>query len=844
MNEKDNKYDSLTLALQDKEEQLHSLNNEKLRVEKEATSKINNLNHALIQSKKMCAELTEQNEMHRRKEWELAQKLEDLQLANIAKVKPVPCKVCIAQVHSPVKKEEKGGAFSCTPGKPLPGHTQAESLLIENKRLKQDLLCLQTNFELTSQKSSQLRSQVKEMEVSISKIQSILDKTLAEKEDLQCSLEKMKSESRNQFGLEMEKKKKEMADMSELVQKLQEEMEQLKTQNTDLQNKLKKELKQRTNHDLVDTKTKSLTNEKLMMQEEVTALQEKLGEMEDRCQELESKSKAHLDEKKKSKGALAALKSKISQLTKEKAELLECLDNISKELDQAYDTIKSHDEEKKMLEIKINAKDKELLNAKRKEQPCLPSVVKKLEAKMAEMADEIEELCSINCTLEATKAKYEQTIAELNKSNSKLSRESRHGSDLARKMNSELEKMEEKIQDLEGDLARKSQKCNTIQQKLDEAKLRFSKAASAKSESEEDAKNMAAKLSELEQRNFKLSSNFESCRAERDHAKLASSNVEQKLSEVEAKLDAVEFAILERDSQISDMKCTTELMEAENSTLLSQVTSLSEMVSTRNLKIESQQIQMARHQSEVLDIMEKISDLETEHGGCAKAISELKKSNCDLKELQESIYAEKEEIEKNLASLKLKVRDLADSNAVLKVSNSDLQDKFSQLSAKNEELLQKISSSESCVDQLEKDLKSEKVSLRAKEDELRHTKKMYEEESARLEDRIDILKSKCSDLEYQCQEYHREKVELKSCVLELQAEVKEQAYISSELKKERDVLTEQYDQLKESALSVLHSDEEDMVSVGEENKTLSKAPKTILKKGKRKALKPIQQLVD
>ena len=737
---------------------------------------------------------------------------------------------------------------ACTPGRSIPEESKLGSLLAENKKLKQDLSCLQTNFELTAQKSSQLRSQMKEMESSMSNLQILLDKTISEKEELQS---KLKEEHKSQCDTMAVAERKELAGLNQQVEELQCEVNQLQQQNLDLQEKLKSKLDQKLeNKALVEkmyAEAKSFKEEKLAMQKEIATLHEELGEVQDKYKELEDSSGEHMEVKKKISAAASALKSKISQLTKEKSEISEQLANASEHLDAVYDKIHLHEEDQRTLEVKLKGKEKEIkiLKAKCKDQSHLPGEVEKIKAKVIEMTEEIETLRSKNQDYQAAKERREGQIEELNKMNAKLSRESKHDSELARRMGLELERLEDKVQSLEDDLKAKGKEYDLLCCKMEKTESELLCVANSKVDNEEKMSDLQAKVNELEEKNFELSTEFIKLQKEREIATEANSDMEQKLLEIETKLDAAEFGVLEKDSQISDLKCTSDLMEAENSTLLSQVTSLSEMVSTRNFKIETQQAQILQHESEVVCIMEKITELESEHGGCAKIIDELKQSNDVLKELIEKHDAEKCEMEENISSLKLEIKSMTRSNGVLKATNNDIQDKIRELIAKNDELVQLSHTSENRVEKLEQDLKAESMALKSAQDDLKHAENMHKDTNTEKDEKIATLSSKCTELELQSELFHKERVELKSRVMELQAETKEQAHLCLVLGKERDVLNEQYEQLKESALSVLQSEN---LMLGDENPSTvstNKSLRGILKKpSTRKALKPIQDPVD
>jgi chromosome segregation ATPase len=867
--EKEDRYDDLAAALQAKEEFLTSLTNEKDKHDKESNSRIASLNQALVQAKQTAAQLTEQVELHQRKQYELAQKLEDLESVGNRESRGTPAKFCRScrkgtESNTPVKSARFTRSIMTPPTTKefMSTASEADTLRTENRKLKQDLSCLQTNFELTTQKSFQLRGEVKELESNMLELQNLFDNNLAEKMKLQSRLEEMKEGLKDNKEFQAAGKEK-IDELTQQVESLQGELEHMQKENHNLEEKLKSgadlTTERRNMIAKLDSVKQSLTGEKSAMEEEMTSLRAELEKLQDVSQNFMDASSSHQQESKKKTGTINALKSKLSKLSKEKSELTGELANASEKLDQACDKIQLHKDELKAMEIDLRAKDRQIasLSSDRKDQSKLPIEVETLRAKVIETLEEMSELRSKNEGLEGTKKRLDAKISELSKANTKLQRESKHSSELARKMNTELEKTEERVQSLEFDLDAKGKVCDTAQQKLKTIKAELSQMSQAKAGYEDEVKKLVEKIGEAEQQNFELTTKL----AERDHqADVVTgkhSNIEQKLAELESKLDAAEFTVLEKESHISDLKCAYELMESENSTLLSQVTSLSEMVSTRNFKLEAHQMHTIRQESDIYEIMEKVSELETEHGGCAKIISDLKEENEGIKATLEKRSSSEMEAERKIALLKIEVGDLEKSVSTLRASNNDLKDEVARLASRNENLSRKCADADSEVHQLEKEIEAEKLTLTAVRDDLTLTKKALKDSEENTAKKIEDLEMKCSDYEMHCTDFARERTELKSHVLELRRELKEQALLSSALQIEKETLGDQFESFKLSALSVVQSEYRDRVrdAAGvstKEDENLSALSSSRGGKGKypkkkpraRKVLHPVQDLLD
>lgn len=862
--EREDKFDGLTATLQLKEEILTSLTSEKSKLSKEAQSKAAYHNQSLAQAKQQCTQLTEQLEAHGRREWELSRKIEDLQAgAGESGGTPRSSRGGAALGRGEGLTPARGGAsamMKTTTSVLTPPPTRSllsdeAELRTENKKLKQELSCLQMNFQLTTQKSTQLRAQAKELETDMAELQNLFDKSLAEKEELQGRFDHQTEVSlRGQVG-EQAKEAGRASELSEQVEKLRGELERLRGENRTLQEELESRKHALDGRDLIsklDGVKRSLTEEKLAMGGEMAALHTELEALQSKCRGLEDSTTAYREDKKKRSGAVNALKGKVTKLAKEKSELAERLAVASERLDRACDKALLHREETQALEAGLRAKDGKiaaLSSGGRGKRDHTPEV-EALSAKVAEKADELVELDSRNAELVRTRERLEGKVGVLDKTNARLLREGKHGAEMARKMTLELERLEETAEGLRAELESRGRECaSTARLKLRESEEKLSRA---RTERNEEMAGLVGKLGDLEAHNLELE-DLIACRQQQEEASAGKwrQDLEQKVLELEGKLDAAEFALLEKDSRASDLRCACELMEAENSTLLAQVTSLSEMVSTRNLKLEARQVQNVRQQSDVYEITERICSLEAEHGGCAGVISQLRDCNEALRNSLEGADSLKRELEGRVTRLEADVGELGRAGAVLKTENGVLQDEAALQDARNGDVARERADTVSRVRELERDLRTETVALSAAREELDDAHKAHRGSERERCEEAESLGSRVADLELRIEGFQWEKVELKSRLMGFRVEMREKDLLYSSLKIQRDSLSEQYESLKMSALSVLQSDADHQAADEEENRPtvergkVKPGPKSILKKSRlRKVLHPMQDHLD
>ena len=884
MAEKEDKCDGLAATLHLQEELVSTLTSEKAKAEKEASARTANLNQALMQSKHSCSQLSEQLETHKAKEWELAQQVEDLQLAAATVAssssssqdshRAVPCRACreregLAISGTPVRSSCGGGGRRLIQSSPAPfaptGAVESEldSLRTENKKLKQDLSCLQANFQLTTQKTAQLRSEMKEAESTLADLRGQFDTTLAEKEELQARCEALLETQTNSQATSAKEARK-AAELAEDAEKLREGMDNLQRQNAELQAQLADGLS-RTAHsqdmmERLDSVKKSLGEEKSAMTVEMEGLRETLEGLQGKCQELESSDNAHREEKRRAAATIKSLKAKVVKLGHERAELSEQLTKASEKLEQAQDKIHLHMEEAKALEVNLRAKEREnvLLSSEKKEQAHVPVELENLRQKIVETLEEMGQLRAENDAHLSARDRLEGKVSELSKANAKLMRESRRASELSVRVNIELERMEEKAQELEADLQAERERHGLTKKRLAEATSELTGVANTGSQHKTETRELSEKLRHAEEQISELMTELAGWKGEADKLRRHRSDAQHKLAETEGKLDAAEFALLEKESLLSDLKCSCDLMEAENSTLLSQVTSLSEMVSTRNFKLEAQQAHYVQHESEFLEIAANVAHLEAEHSSCADIIRKLQDGNETLKGSLEREESQRRETEGEVSRLKAVVKELESSVAALKGQNANLQQRVALQDDRMGEIGQARDATEARAQQLERDLKAERLALMNAQNELRHAERTLEESRRERADVVGTLESRLADVELRETTSHKERVELRSRVAELKTELKEQTLLCSSLKIQRDSLSEQYECLKESALSVLQSDSSPadaeptlgvenppspLPSTSPKGKGRAKAePKGILRKAtrSRKALQPVQ----
>jgi len=800
--EKEEEHDAAVEQLHHRDETIAAMMGEKVKLDRDGSSRVANLNQVLMQEKQTSAQLSEENERLKRNERELLAKYETLQQKY---------EQAVAREHHSERDQQQKQQMPTpmrtplrpmtTPGRPIPQETELDALQIENAKLKQDLECLHTNFQLTSQKSAQMKKDAKEMEKSLADLQAVCDQLLTEKEDMELRHKEAMVALQNSTGSQLNDQERN-AKLAKEVEDLQTRLETLQHQNLDLQCKLKAEIAQsQDSKDVIgklDAQIKALRKEKKNLEDNLSSALARLQNAEEELVSSQQSSAMQSEIQRQSSEAIIAHKRKFTLLKDENQELREQLEKASHSIDAHQSQIHSLKESVKLLESKLASTEaqKELLSTERKLQSHLPTEIQDLQNKLASLSEEHEALAAVNKGLKEAHTQSESHVQELTKANAKLQRETNHNWELSKKLQKELEKQESRSLESKEGLKEKEQQCSKMAREIEDLKLELSRVTNAKTMYEVEVGKLVSKLEDLEQCNFELSTKLSSTQNETTSAKHSQSEMQSRVEELERMLRDAEGSLLEKDSQIAELHCTSELLEGESGALLSQVTSLSEMVASRNSKIEALQSQVAQYESDSREIMMKMCELEADHDRYVETQQASQQEIDSLKKALESAKSYEMAAKNTILSLKLEVKQLQEYNSSLETVNSDLQDKIKAEMAKNEQLHSTWENTEKNLHNLEQELKLKSASLRAAQDDVDFVKKSSEDATASLTAEVDALQIKCRELQDTCDNLQQAKTEMTAQLTSHRTDLRELQHLNSLIKGEKESLTERYSQLE------------------------------------------------
>lgn len=803
--EKEDQYEEAMEQLFHKEEVITSLKGERSRSDRDGSSRLANLNQALMQAKQACAQLTDENNALKRHESELCENHLALErkYEALAASMATGCKTCRERQQETTPIPKTPLKPPPTPIKPIPEETEVDTLHIENTKLKQEFQCLQTNFQLTSAKSAQLKKEVKDMECSLENLQSAYDQVLDEKEDLQkkyyearVALENKSASGAQSCGR--------CNGTEEELSVVRSQLDVLQQQYFDLQDKLKSEvassLESQDTIEGLDIQIKALQEEKASAVADLLSAQAKLQELEVQLSAYHHSQQCQSASQRQSSEAIAAYEQKVALLKREKEELREQMAQAGDSLDEMHSKLSSLEESNRALKAKLAGLEthNQVLTTQLREQSGSQRE-EDLQQKLAEMSDEHKALSIRNEELEEAKERLGLHVQEQTKTTTGLQREVSHHWELVKKLQKELERQESRSFQVEAELEAQGQQCARVKRENEDLRLELETVGNARQMYEIEVGRLMSKLDELEQSNFELSAKLADSEGVTTSVKESQSEATAKVEDLEEKLGMTRTTLVEAELQVMDLRNTNELMEKENASLLSQVNSLTEMVAARNGRIETLQSQIVRYESDSADIAARISDLEDSHSHCTSIKQELEWEIETLKDSLEVASTTVKGSESRILSYRSEMSQLQDYNNCLESINQDLQDKIKAEIAKAEELERKIEDMGRSKEELVQETKTKAASLKSALNEMDIIKRSSEETQKLLRAEVESLESKCYELREACDELRREKSDVSSQVVQARNNNRELQHINLVAKSEIETLTRRLEQSHEEA---------------------------------------------
>ena len=633
------------MELRDKKQQLSEMQTEIKRSEQESSSRLANLNQALLQSKKSCTQLEIGNDELKQHEADLQREIEELKTkcSEFAKKasNPPECKTCQQRAKRDREEDAERTATFPNPILPLPGCSQIDKLTAENTKLRQKYDCLLSNFEMVSQKSSRMKVEAKETERALVSLQASFDSLQAEKEEVN----KCYAQARRELGntkcsssAAQEKQAQLHKDLSTLTEQLQ----TLQSSYCHLEDKTNTDTtKLKEQHDTIvnlKMRVSALQSEKSASETELLAATSKLESLQNELMEQKQSSAAGQLNSSIDSSVLASCQQKLQKTDDEKSKVEKQLAELREEMIATQEVVAKLRTSKQELKRKSSRLEMQLKEAKQQ------SLHGSHEAKSSKRENDTlrQEIISLIETKEAMesenallKAKLEQTEAQLNdttKSLVKAQRDVKYSKEMTKKLQKEFEVQETQLLETAEQLEAQNEEYSRKERELVTVRKSLETTTSAKHALESDVCKLTTRIDELEVANFELDSQYAELKSANSSYNFSRQDSAAKMEDLERKFSVQESILLEKESQLNEMKLSCALMEKENNRLLFQLDLQSESLAASNAEVDNLNSQLQNYEQETREIAAMISDLEDSHLQCQPVREKLEAEVIQLKD--------------------------------------------------------------------------------------------------------------------------------------------------------------------------------------------------------------------
>ena len=793
------------MELREKQQLLSELQEERKRNETDSSSRFANLNQVLLQSKQTCTQLEISNDELKQHEVELREEIKKLEnkCSELAKKATAPSPECLVCLQRAKMDRETDAGTVVLPGPvlSLPGYSRVDELTAENTKLRQQYDCLLANFEMVSQKSSQIKLEAKESEKALVDLQAMYDSLQVEKEELAKRFAQAKHDLENtkhSSSAAREKQSllhKDVSSLTQQLQSLQESYTRLEESNVTDTAKLKNQ------HDTIinlKMQVSSLQKEKSVSETELSTALSKLDSMQTQLVK-QSESAASKHASTVDTEVVASYQQKLQEKDQEKTKIEEQLAELRDEMALTQDELAKLRTSRQELKRKSSRLEMQLKEAKQQSQKGSRDVESSKQENEA-LRQEIIKLLEAKESLESEKAllinRKEQNESQLNSSNKSLvkaQREVKHSWEMTKKLQREFEAQETQLLETTEQLQDKNDECLRKTRELEAVRADLNVANAAKTSLDNEITKLMTKIDELEVANFELDSRYAELRNSNASFYFSRQESSTKIEDLERKCSAQEGILLEKESQLNDMKISCALMEKENSRLISQLNLLSESLAASNAEAESLKSQLQNYEQETKEIAAMISELEDSHLQCRPVRENLEAQVVQLKDELTKMQDSVSMTDGSMATMKAEIIQLERHNTILEAMKTDIEGELRATVSEVENLRTLLREKDRQVYQVESSLQSMAASLKSKEEELQFAKMTTAEVQKEDKEEIERLELKLRNSQESCDSLLADKKQVSSRVVDLSTELEELKQINSCLEQEKISLVRQTD---------------------------------------------------
>ena len=613
------------------------------------------------------------------------------------------------------------------------GHLEGEleELKSENSKLKRDYEFFYNNYTVVCEKSQSYKQSIADGKKEIERLQDMLDVVNNDKELLQQQIEQLRTKLNSQTV--------QQADEDKYLQQLQLLNEQLKEKTSQLQqsnqlvDELKLELQTTHNKDTTDQPDiEQLYQEMLLLQGELDVAKSETKTATDKLTALVQEKTSLMETKDEILKDNVVLKDQVKCLERDFAELhkkFTALTSAHNELVESFEMSTSED----------------VTPYKTPRKPL--AVVEELHDKLKSAGKENEALKHQNQSVASSRDLLQVQLKGAKHTIDKLKKEmyqiENTSNSIKSESDAEFKSTKERLQSTREALVMAHEEIDTLNIKLAELQLRARDA-------EQQAEQLMKKSDELEKENFELTYSLSVVQEEANAAKKLSKELSDKIGKIDKKCAAIEKESAEREDVIKELILSNDLMESENTSLLSQISSLTQAIKdktnhlfTAQDKLNAQKVTVAEAENIIAMLDQTLKDAQRDKQASEDHVTQLQATVTTTKEQLTAVKDDNSQLEERMSNMAAELGELQRDKQSLDWLVKKAAQERDDLVRQKAELEIQISNN---VKMKEEDLKSLQRQVQEKD---RENKRLLQEQ-VMIQQSYKELQAKCSTMESKC----------------------------------------------------------------------------------------------
>ena len=614
------------------------------------------------------------------------------------------------------------------------GHMESEleELKTENSKLKRDYEFFYNNYTVVCEKTQSYKQSIADGRKEIEKLQDLLDVVTNDKELLQQEVEQLQTNLHAQTESQCSEETYRQQ-LQQLTEQLKEKTSQL-LQSNQLVDELKLELQASHSKDTTDQPDVE------QLYQEMLSLQGELGV---------------------AKSETKAATTKLAVLVKEKTALLESKDEVLRDNDGLKEQVKCLEMDFAELQKKFTALTSvhnelvESFEASATEDttpyktPRKPlAVVEELHDKLKSAGKENEALKHQNQSVASSRDLLQVQLKGAKHTIDKLKKEMYQIENTSNSIKSESDAQ---FSNTKEQLRSAREALVVAHEEIDTLKLHLTQLQLRAKDAEQQVDQLTRKSDELEKENFELTYSLSMAQEETNtvHKELS-----DKVDKLDKKCAGMDKEATEREGIIKELILSNDLMESENTSLLSQISSLTQAIKdktnhlfTAQDKLNAQKVTAAEAEKMIAMLdqtlksarqdkqasQDQISELQASLGHTQEQLVTVKTNNTQLEKRINNMAAEIEELQKDKQSLDWLVKKAAEERDDLVKKKAELEIEIRNNMKMREQEMKSLQRQVEEKDWENNRLLQEQLTI----------KQSYKE----MKERCSLMESKCSNLQ-------------------------------------------------------------------------------------------------